>query len=89
MTTLSVDAAFITVTFPQASSPGAISISGLKVGDVMLSLSFQDTGSPRGNASVLGNGWYEAVVSVDDELQQNISTSPSGNVLTAVFYRGS
>lgn len=86
--TFNVDSALISVTFDMLASPGGISIPGLEVGDVMLSLSSVNTSSPNGNASFMGSGFFEAIVSVADEIQQNVSTSPAGNTFTAVFFRG-
>ena len=85
--TVTVNAAILTATFVQAASPGPISVPGLKVGDVMIAISAADTSGSFGNGSLIGTAFYEAVVSVDDEIQQNVSTTTPGATLVATFFR--
>ena len=82
-----VNTAVMSVSFAMVSSPGPVSVTGLKVGDVTIAISFDNTSSPRSPASVIGNGFFEAVVSVDDEIQQLVSTTNPGDVFNAVFLR--
>lgn len=87
MSTFAINAALITATFDEVASPGPVSVPGLKVGDVMLALSSVNTTGSFGNGSLMATGFYEAIVTVDDELQQNVPTTSPGNTFTAVFLR--
>lgn len=78
---------FVTATFDEVAAPGPASCPGLKVGDVMLSLSCADTSASFGNGSLMSIGLFEAVVTVDDEVQQNFSTTDPGSTFTATFLR--
>lgn len=81
---LTENISFLTVTFTQLTSPGSVSIPGLKSGDVLVSLNFDP---PTGDVTLTGLPWYEGIVTVDDELQQkNSTTTPKG--LRALFVRG-
>lgn len=81
--TLTINSAIITAAFDEVASPGAISVPGLKVGDTMIALS----APALGPGSLIGLGWYEAIVSVDDEIQQLTSTTTPGSTFTAIFVR--
>lgn len=74
---------FIAVEFTQSAEPSSISLPGLKVGDTLIALNFSggDSHSPLG-----GHGWFEGIVTVDDELQQKASTTAPAS-FRALFVR--
>lgn len=80
--------AFIIVNFDTASASGSVGCPGLKVGDIMLSLTALDVATV-GNQSFLSSGQFEAVISNDDEILQNGTGFASGTTLIATFLRPS
>ena len=81
MTTSVRIAGIIVVTFNPIAHAGAISAPGLKVGDVALSFT-----SYRVNTANDFAGFYEGVISVDDEIQQT-SDAITTDTITAAFVR--
>ncbi len=84
----STHAEFISATFAGTSgtSGGAVSISGLKVGDKLIWL--QSPSHLSGNYQMNGLGYFEVSVSVADQLQQIVGTDLSYWTLNAIFLRG-
>jgi len=75
----------IQATFQMLNDPGTISVVGLKSGDTILSMI--TTSQPR-NANVVGDGHFEPIISVDDEIQQYASfAGPSPTSFVALLYR--
>lgn len=73
---------FLKVEFQMATAPGALAVPGLKVGDVMLTAVRLDQ-----NIDYSGSSFFEAIVSVDDQLQQRVSNTPGGYQFSCLFYR--
>lgn len=69
--------------FNGLSSPGAVSVPGLKVGDWVVMT------APAGNIPQFGGLDFENVVSVDDQLQQTSPADLSPYTFKSVFFRGS
>lgn len=57
----------------------AASVPGLKVGDILL--------ANTANGNVYLSGWFEPVVTVDDEIQQ-VAADLSASTFSAVLFRG-
>ena len=70
--------ATFSASFTGINGAGAISISGLKVGDLVLNVFCPNVGEPSGD--------YETVVTVADELQQ-LGVDNSAQSLTVAFFR--
>lgn len=69
----------IKATFSGGTAAGAISVPGVKVGDVIVQIADAgDTARP---------GYFENMVSVDDEIQQFNSNDFSSITFTAVLVR--
>jgi Spy/CpxP family protein refolding chaperone len=66
---------------------GAVSVPGLVIGDVMVSLVFDTTTAPHGKGPVMSLGMFEGVVSVNDQIQQLKESTVDGIVYNAVFAR--
>ena len=74
---------FISVEFTQEAASGPVKIPGLKVGDILIALNY--LGRDDGHA-LQGHGWFEGVVTTDDELQQRASTTMPAD-FRALFVR--
>lgn len=81
MATLSIDIALISIAWTSVTSAGAVTVTGLKVGDVVLALN-----KDGDNVSHVASGWYENVISVDDQIQQ-LTGGLGGATFTAALYR--
>jgi len=67
------------VTFSGRATSGAISVVGVKVGDVIVRI------TDPGNTSI--DSYFEGMVSVDDEIQQNTNNDFSTLTFTGVLVR--
>lgn len=79
-----VNANLITATFTGNNGIGAISVTGLEVGDKLIYLR-----SPTylSDVNLSGSSVMEAYVTVADEIQQIVATDHSGHTFDAVFVR--
>lgn len=72
------------ITFTGAAAPGACTATGLKAGDIILSVTGLASGTKGDQASK-----FEATVSVNDQIQQSDGGNLSANVYLALVYRQS
>lgn len=72
------------ITFTGAAAPGACTATGLKAGDIILSVTGLASGTKGDQASK-----FETTVSVNDQIQQSDGGNLSANVYLALVYRQS
>lgn len=81
---VTVGPSFVKATFTGLSSPGAISVPGLEVGDVITWLGID---SPVDNVA-FSTPNFEPIISVDDEIQQIGTSDNNGVSFTIICLRG-
>ena len=73
------------VSITAGMAPGPVSVPGLLIGDVMLSLVFSAPGTHGGSCSAMSLDLFEAVVTVNDQIQQLSHSTVDSVGFSAVF----